>query len=108
MMTQTPKQQAIMPDLPREHPIVDKNGMINDYWALFFDNLTSVLQNNYSNEGVQIPSQTAANIADLAATTPSVPDGANIRLSNANILYDSTNNEFKGNINGVWKTFTLT
>lgn len=108
MTTQTPKQQALIPDLPRQHPMVDKNGMINDYWALFFDNLTSVLQNNYSNEGILVPQQTAANISNLNATQPNPPDGANVRLSNANILYDSTNNEFKGNINGVWKTFTLT
>lgn len=108
MTTQTPKQQAIIPDLPRQHPLVGKDGMINDYWALFFDNLTSVLQNNYSNEGVQIPMQSAANIANLNATEPNPPTGANTRLSTANILYDSTNHEFKGNINGTWMTFTLT
>src|SRR5271170_1129097 len=106
MATQTPKQQAIFPDLPRDHPVVNKDGMMSDYWSLFFDNLITTLQNNHSNEGIMVPSQSAANIADLTATEPSVPDGANIRLSNANILYDSTNNTFKGNINGVWKTFT--
>ncbi len=108
MTTQTPKQQAIIPDLPRQYPMVDKNGMVNDYWALFFDNLTSVLQNNYSPEGIQVPSQTAANIANLNATGSNPPTGVNTRLSNANILYDSTNDTFKGNINGTWKTFTLT
>src|SRR5690348_14397654 len=108
MTTQTPKQQSIFPDLPRNEPLVNKDGTINDYWKLFFDNLVTTLQNNFNPEGILVPSQTAANIAQLNATQPVPPTGANIRLSDANILYDSTNNEFKGNIAGTWKTFTLT
>lgn len=108
MTTQTPKQQAVFPDLPRQHPIVGKDGMMTDYWSLFFDNLVTTLQNNFNPEGILVPNQTAANIADLTATQPNPPTGANTRLSTANVLYDSTNHEFKGNINGTWKTFTLT
>jgi hypothetical protein len=108
-MQQTPKQQSIFPDLPREQPLVGKDGLMNPYWALFFDNLVLALQNNFNPEGILVPQQTAANIALLATgMAPSPPDGNNIRTSNMNILYDSTNNEFKGNIAGTWKTFTLT
>jgi hypothetical protein len=108
-MQQTPKQQSLFPDLPREQPLVGKDGLINPYWALFFDNLVLALQNNFNPEGILVPMQTAANIVLLAAgTAPSPPTGAAIRTSIANILYDSTNDEFKGNIAGTWKTFTLT
>lgn len=104
MTTQILKQQAIFPDLPRNQPFVDKDGNMNQYWLLFFQNLVASLQNNYSNEGILVPSQTATNIAALStATTTEVKRG-----SNANIVFDSTNSLFKGNVNGVWKTFTLT
>jgi hypothetical protein len=108
-MQQTPKQQSIFPDLPREQPLVGKDGLINPYWALFFDNLVASLQTNFNPEGILVPSQTAANIALLVeGTAPSPPTGAATRTSIANILYDSTNDLFKGNIAGTWKTFTLT
>lgn len=97
MMTQVPEQQAIFPDLPRNQPFLDDDGKVNMYWLLFFDQLILALQTNFSNEGIVVPLQSAANIARLAGT-----------LATSNILYDSTNNLFKGNINGTWKTFTLT
>lgn len=107
-MQQTPKQNAIFPALPREQPLINKDGMINDYWVLFFQQLIDSLQNYINPEGILVPAQTAADIAQLTAVPTFPPTGADIRVSNQNILYDSTNNEFKGNINGTWKTFTLT
>jgi hypothetical protein len=97
MTTQTLKQQAVFPDLPRTTKLVDENGNMNLDWQLFFDNLTLALQVNFKPEGIVVPSQTAANIALLTAP-----------VSVANIIYDSTNNQFKGNIAGTWKIFTLT
>lgn len=99
---QNPKPYAVFPDLPRSEPLVNKDGTMNDYWKLYFDNLNAALQTNFSNEGILIPSQDATNIGLLDDTLP------NTRPSTANILYDSTNGEFKGNIAGTWKTFTLT
>jgi hypothetical protein len=108
-LLQTPKQNDLFPSLPRSRQLVNKDGTINEYWLLFFQDLLRSLQNNFSPEGLLVPSQTAANIALLIdGTAPNPPVGNDIRLSNANILYDSTNNEFKGNIAGTWKTFTLT
>lgn len=107
-MQQVPKQQAIFPDLPRDQKLVNPDGTMTEYYKLFFSALVMALQNNFSVEGILVPAQTAANIANLNATIANPPTGANIRISHNNILYDSTNNEFKGNINGTWKTFTLT
>ena len=97
MTTQTQKPIALFPDLPRQAQFLDKEGRITPVWALFLDQLILALQTNLKPEGFVIPQETAANIALLTGLT-----------SVANIIYDSTNNEFKGNIAGTWKTFTLT
>jgi hypothetical protein len=104
MTTQVSKQPAIFPDVPRE-PIgfyQDKDGeekpiYLKEIWDLFFDILVLALQTNFSPEGIAVPQQSASNIGQLTGSQ-----------SIGSILYDSTNNQFKGNINGVWKTFTLT
>jgi len=104
MTTQSVQQQAVFPDLPRNQPLVDKDGNMNQYWILFFQNLVAALQNNFSNEGIKVPAQTATNILSLTTSLTSETKRGSI----ANVLYDSTNNAFKGNVNGTWKTFTLT
>jgi len=91
------QQAALIPDVPHGQKLVDKDGMITPIWSGFFDQLVLALQTNFKPEGFVIPQQIATNIALLT-------DDASI----ANIIYDSTNNEFKGNIAGTWKTFTLT
>lgn len=90
MATETIKQQAIFPDVPRNPQIVDDRGNITPQWYLFFQNLGQALQVNLKPEGFVIPDQPPANIALLTST-----------LSIANILYDSTNNVFNGNINNT-------
>lgn len=96
MAIQTKNPSTIIPDMPKDAPIVGKDGMMTDAWKLFFDQLIKNLQLNLKPEGFVIPPQTASNIATLTG-----------QQSNNNIVYDSTNNAFKGNINGTWKTFTL-
>lgn len=99
MTTQTPKQQAIFPDLPRDLKIINEEGEMTSTWHLYFEQLTSALQAILKPEGSVMPQVTAANIALLTGT-----------LSVANIVYDSTNNLFKGNVLvgsvPTWKTFT--
>lgn len=98
MADQTLKQQAIFPDLPRNQPLLNKDGTMNDYWMLFFSNMVMALQRNLSPEGFVMPQQTTADINTyLTGTT-----------FTGSILYDSTSNQFKGNIAGTWKVFTLT
>ena len=107
MATQTRKQQAVFPDLPRTSQVLDKDGNMLGEWLLYFQNLTLALQTNFKPEGIVVPSQTAANIA-LLTNTVANPDSPYLAGSLANILYDSTNDAFKGNIAGTWKTFILT
>lgn len=106
MTTQTNKQQAIFPDLPRDDKVVDKDGYMTSPWKLYFQQLTMALQTNYKPEGLVIPPKLASEIADLGDVSESI----------GNIIYDSTNNQFKGiilvsigpPIVTVTKTFTLT
>lgn len=106
MTTQRNKQQAIFPDLPRDKQLVDKNGEITPHWDLYFQQLTMALQTNYKPEGIVMPPKPATEIADLGDTSASI----------GNIIYDSTNNLFKGiilvsigpPIVTITKTFTLT
>lgn len=105
-MSQSRKQQAIFPDLPRDKQIVDRNGNLTSHWDLFFQQLVMALQTNFKPEGIVIPPQSAANIANLGNTNGSI----------GNIIYDSTNNQFKGiilvslgpPITTATKTFTIT
>lgn len=95
------KQQAIFPDLPRDRQLVDNKGEITPQWELYFSQLTTALQTNFKPEGIVFPQQTSSNIGLLIGQS-----------SVANIIYDSTNNVFKGNLQTspgtyVWKTFTM-
>lgn len=97
MTTQTIKQQAIFPDLPRDEIMVDKDGYVTASWALYFQQLTMALQSNFKPEGIVVPPKPTSDIILLTGDQ-----------SHRNILYDATTDEFKGNIAGTWKTFTLT
>jgi len=104
MTTQTSKPIALFPDVPRQTPFIGENGMVHELWLQYFDQLTIRLQTILRPEGFAIPQQTAANIALLVANENSIPP----YNPTGYIIYDSTNNAFKGNIAGTWKTFTLT
>src|SRR5437773_247311 len=96
-----------IPSLILQTPIVDKNGMITPTWAGILTHLITQLQNNMSNEGYVLPQQPTSNLATLSAAE-------NYQKYVGSILYDSTMNQFKGNIlnpmTGVseFKTFTTT
>ncbi len=106
MTTQTSKQSAIFPDLPRGDQIVDSNGNITSDWKLYFQQLTMALQTNLKPEGFVMPPKPASEIALLG----------NADVSIGNIIYDNTNQAFKGillvslgpPIVTITKTFTLT
>ena len=87
MATQTTSPQAIIPDIPRDMKVIDtRTGEMSTTWYLFFQQLVLALQSSLSNEGFVIPDLTATNIALLGDNTQSV----------GSIMYDSTNDEFKG------------
>lgn len=94
MTAQTKKQQAIFPDTPRNPRVIDNQGMMTDEWHLFFQQLTMALQTNWKPEGIVVPPKPTADILQLTSSA-----------SDNNIIYDSTTNEFKGNVAGTWKVF---
>lgn len=90
MALQEPFPQAIIPALPRNGQMVDlKTGVMNAEWYNFFQALTLALQTSLNNEGIVIPHLTADNIALLGDNSQSI----------GTMMYDTTNDEFKGIIN---------
>lgn len=67
MTTQIKKPQSIFPDLPRESPVVDKNGDFNSLWELGLSALFQALQQNFKNEGIVFPPLDAADMATIQA-----------------------------------------
>lgn len=95
------KPSSIIPSLPRDPQIIDKNGQLTAHWKLYFEQINQALQTNLKSEGFVMPQQPATNISLLTA-----------EASLANILYDSTNNIFKGNVltapnTYTWKAFVM-
>lgn len=88
---------AIFPDMPRETPVVDKQGNFTKLWELGLSQLFQALQLNYKNEGLLLPllTQDQQNtIANLYA--PYVGGQYNVLLQNlpdisGQTVYDSTN-----------------
>lgn len=82
--------------------VVDENGYLTEPWQLLFSYLLTQMQTNLGEEGFVMPSQDDDTITTiLTSPTPGT------------ILYDTTNNEFKGAVQTspttvVFKTFTLT
>jgi len=83
-----------VPNLPHpEVPIISENGKIHDSWYRFFTQLTSECQNNLSEEGLNIPTQTTNDINTLQTANP-LPS----------FVYDSNKHAVMVAINGVYKT----
>lgn len=77
--------------------IVDKDGNWTLIWLQIIMQLLQQLQLNFSDNGVVIPSQSTSNITALLSNS-----------LNGTIWYDSDTDSFKGLVNGVVKTFTVT
>lgn len=79
-----------------QEKLVDEKGHLTDSWRLVITQLLNELQKNAGNEGLVSPSQPETTIANLTAS------------QNGAMVYDSTNNAMKVNINGIFKTITVT
>ena len=86
----------MFPSIPTG-PFVDESGFPTADWLQWLNQLTTLLQTNYSNEGLVLPTQTTANIAKL--TGPQ---------SQGAMLYNATASSMMVNIAGTWKTVTVT
>lgn len=67
MANQNSQPQSIFPDVPRESPVVDKNGDFTALWSLGIGQLFQTLQENFKNEGVLLPVLNATSIATIQA-----------------------------------------
>ena len=94
MATQESKLQSIFPDLPREVPVINKDGDFSPLWSLGLSALFQALQENYKNEGILFPRLSAANIANIQAIyTPLIgyPLPQNIPDISGQTVFDTTN-----------------
>lgn len=124
-MSQTRQPQQIFPDLPRETPVVDKNGNFSQTWSLAISQLFQTLQANYKNEGILFPPLTSDQINTIqAAYTPFIgqplPSNPPLLDISGQSIFDSTNrvpkvfiitydNATPPNIvTASWKTYTIT
>ena len=65
-MTSTPNNpQSIFPDLPRETPVIDKDGDFSPLWSLGISSLFQALQENFKNEGIIFPRLSATEIGQI-------------------------------------------
>ena len=84
-----------VPNLPPDKTLVDATGKITDTWYTFFSQLIVLMQQNLSDQGIKLPQQTAETITSL-----------NTAQSTGALLYDSTNDLLKVNIDGTFRTVT--
>ena len=75
---------------------VDDNGFLTAEWQDILQDLFRTLQLNFSDEGLVMPKQTAANIALLADS------------ENGAMVYDTDNDEAMVNIAGTFKKISYT
>lgn len=120
MSTQQPILQAIFPDLPRETPVLDKEGDFSPLWSLGLSALFQALQENFKNEGIIFPRLSAANIATIQSIyAPYIgyPLPQNIPDISGQTVFDTTNRVSKqfvitydgatppNIVTAVWRTF---
>lgn len=85
---------SIFPDLPREVPVINKEGNFSPLWSLGLSSLFQALQANFKNEGIIFPNLSAANIASIQALyTPFIgfPLPRNLPDISGQTVFDSTN-----------------
>lgn len=96
MATQELIPQSIFPDLPRENPVVDKEGNFNALWDLGLSSLFQALQENFKNEGIVFPPLSASNMTTIQNLYASYIGGAytvlvqNLPDISGQTVYDST------------------
>ena len=76
--------------------LTDKEGTMTAVWANIISQIIQQLQINLSNEGYVLPQLTTTQINGLTGVQ-----------SIGAMVYDSTLDEFKVNINGTWKVVTV-
>lgn len=89
-------QQSIFPDMPRETPVLNKNGDFMPLWELGLSSLFQALQQNFKNEGIVFPPLTASQMTAIQNLYTSYIGGTYDALTMAlpdisgQTVYDST------------------
>lgn len=86
----------LFPNLPTVNPILEDKSF-HPAWQQWFQQVTSIIQNNLSPQGFILPQQPTTTITKL-----------NTAASKGAIIYDETTNEAKININGTFKVINVT
>lgn len=76
---------------------VDENGVLTSAWKTVLSTLITQMQIHLSDEGFIVPHQPTATINEL-----------NVPKKTAAILYDTDTKQLKVNIDGTFKTVTVT
>lgn len=93
-MAENLQLQSIFPDLPREVPVLNKDGDFSPLWSLGLSSLFQALQENFKNEGILFPRLSAANISSIQAIyTPLIGSALpqNIPDISGQTVFDTTN-----------------
>jgi hypothetical protein len=93
-MAEPQNLQSIFPDLPREVPVLNKDGDFSPLWSLGLSSLFQALQENFKNEGILLPRLTATNIANIQAIyTPLIgaPLPQGVPDISGQTVFDTTN-----------------
>jgi hypothetical protein len=84
--------------------LVDEERKMTAPWETLFNQLFTEMQSNLSDEGLVAPSQTTVNIGVIQDAQNT--DGNDI-YPNGTILYDSTTNQLKVKISGVFRVIQV-
>ena len=88
------KNQSLFPDVPRESPVVDKEGNFTELWFLGLGDLFQAAQDNFTNEGIVFPQLDATSIAAIATGYQQyvgAPLPQNVPDISGKTLFDATN-----------------
>lgn len=87
---------AIFPDLPREIPVINKEGNFNPLWSLGISSLFQTLQRNFKREGIILPPLTTVQASQIAAlyskyyTPTPVPLPPGVEDISGQMIYNKT------------------
>lgn len=84
----------LFPDVPRESPVIDKDGNFTELWFLGIGDLFQALQVNFTSEGIQLPQlgdTDIAKIQSIYAAYIGAPLPINVPDISGKTIFDTTN-----------------
>lgn len=94
------------PVAPVSSAMVDKSGMLTSSWQQYFTNLTSGLQYTLPDDGVIVPTVTAAQIASMEQQFISDGD-LNPKYNQPRLVKNSDTGNYMLNVSGIFKNIQV-